>query len=160
MNKSFKLCKREFEIACCFNILIGIWHTRYFFFMFCPAIIWTRETSLSCRTDICSCKLSAKLSLMLDNPFSVPSFWKLSQISIWFIQISTKFTCKQLIPFKESHVFFWNDPQCFGPLSKQNIEISTETARVSRLSFRFLWLCSNKSPWVLTLQILRVFCQF
>ena len=97
---------------------------------------------LWCRTDICSCKLSAKVSLMLDNPFPVPSLCKLNHISVCFIQISTKITCKQLIPFRESHVFFWSGPQCFGPLGKfqHNIEISIKTARVSRLSFRFLWL--------------------
>ena len=90
---------------------------------------------LWCRTDICSCKLSAKVSLMLDNPFPVPSLCKLNHISVCFIQISTKITCKQLIPFRESHVFLSN-PWCFGPLGKfrHNIEISTKTARVSRLS--------------------------
>ena len=86
-------------MASCFNILIGIWHIRYFFFTFCPAIIWTWETSLEdwkmlirwCRTDICSCKPSAKVSLMLDNPFLVPSLCKLNHyISVCFIKISTK----------------------------------------------------------------------
>ena len=61
---------------------------------------------LWCRTGICNCKLSAKVSLMLDNPFPVPSFCKLKHISVSFIQISTRSTCKQLIPFRESHVFF------------------------------------------------------
>ena len=32
--------------ACCFNILIRMWHIRYFFFIFYPAIIWTWEISL------------------------------------------------------------------------------------------------------------------
>ena len=61
---------------------------------------------LWCRTDICSCKVSAKVSLMLDNLFPLPSFCKLNHISVCFIQISTKITCKQFIPFTESHVFF------------------------------------------------------
>ena len=43
-----------------------------------------------CRTDICSCKISAKVSLMLENPFLVPSLCKLNHISLCFIQISTK----------------------------------------------------------------------
>ena len=60
---------------------------------------------LWCRTDICSCKHSAKVSFMLDNPFPVPSFCKLNHISVCFIKISTKITCKQLSPFRESHVF-------------------------------------------------------
>ena len=130
-------------MASCFNILIGIWHIRYFFFTFCPAIIWTWETSIEdwkmlirwCRTDICSCKLSAKVSLMLDNPFLVPSLCKLNHISVCFIQISTK-SAYSLV---ESNFFFWSHPQCFGPLGKfqRNIKISIKTARVSRLSVSY-----------------------
>ena len=111
--------------------------------------VWTWETSpedwkiliLWCRTDICCFKLSEKESLMLDNPFPVLSLYKLNHC---FIQISTKTTCKQLIPFRESN-FFWSPPRCFGPLGKfqQNIKIFIKTARVSRLSFCFLWLWFN-----------------
>ena len=63
-------------------------------------------TLLWYRTNICSCKLSAKVSLMLENPFPVPSLCKPSHISVCFIQFSTKITCKQLIPFRECNVFF------------------------------------------------------
>ena len=59
-----------------------------------------------CRTDICSCKGSAKVSLMLDNPFLVPSLSKLNHISLYFIQISTKSPAKLPIPVRESNVFF------------------------------------------------------
>ena len=62
---------------------------------------------LWCRTDICSCKLSTKVSLMLDNPFPVPSLCKLNHVSVCFIQISSKITCKQPIPFRESPFFFF-----------------------------------------------------
>ena len=90
----------------------------------------------SYRTDICSCKLSAKVSLMLDNPFPVPFLYKLSHISICFIQFSTRITCKQLIPFRESSVFLWSHPWCFGPLGRfqHDMKISIKTALVSRLS--------------------------
>ena len=123
------MCKLEFGVACCFNILIGIWHIRYFFFTFCPAIIWTWETSIEdwkmlirwCRTDICSCKLSAKVSLMLDNPFLVPSLYKLNHISLCFIQISTKSPAKLLIPFRESTVFFKAIPGVLGHSVNFNI---------------------------------------
>ena len=100
---------------------------------------------LWCRTDICSCKLSAKVSLMLDNPFPVPSLCKLNHISFCFIQISMRITCKQLIPFRKSNAF-WSHPRCFGALGKfqHNIKISVKTVRVSRLSFRFLWLWKYK----------------
>ena len=136
-------------MACCFNNLIGIWHIRYFFFTFCPAIIWTWETILRsiledwkmlvrcwCRTDICSCKLSAKkVSLMLDNPFVVQSLCKLNHISVCFIQNSMKSPAKSY-SLQGKQCFFWSHPQCFGPLGKfhHNIKISIKTARVSRLS--------------------------
>ena len=58
-----------------------------------------------CRADIYSCKLSAKVSLMLDNLFPVLSLCKLNHISVCFIQISMKLTCKQFISFRESNVF-------------------------------------------------------
>ena len=84
-----------------------------------------------CRTDICSCKLSAKVFLMLGNPFLVPSLFKLNHISVCFIQIRTK----SAYSLQESNVFFWSHPRCFGPLGKfqHNIKISIKTARVSRL---------------------------
>ena len=76
---------------------------------------------LWCRTDICSCKNFVKISLMLDIPFWVPSLCKLSHISICFIRISTKITCKQLITFKESHVFFEVIPSVLGRSINFNI---------------------------------------
>ena len=123
--------------------MIGIWHIRYFFFTFCPAIIWAWETSYEdwkiiirwCATDICSCKLCAKVSLMLENPFLVPSLSKSNHISICFIQICTKSLTNSLFPSGKA-TFFWSHPQCFEPLRKfqHNIKNSIETARVSRLS--------------------------
>ena len=76
--------------------------------------------TLWCRTDICSCKLSAKVSLMLENPFLVSSLCKLNHISLCFIKIST-----------QSPVYFLQ-----GSLGKfqHNIKISIRTARVSRQS--------------------------
>ena len=56
--------------------------------------------------NICSCKLSATVSLMLDNPFPVPPFCKLNHISVCFIQFGTKITCKLLISFREINFFF------------------------------------------------------
>ena len=96
---------------------------------------------LQCRTHICSCKLSAKVSLMLGNPFPVPSLCKLNHISVFFIQISTNITTNSLF-LSWKAMFFWGDPQCFGLLGKfqHNIEISIKVACVSRLSFCFLWL--------------------
>ena len=88
------------------------------------------------RTTIFSCKFSVKIALMLDNPFLVPSLCRLNHISLCFIQISTKSPAKRLIPFRESTVFFWSHPWCFGPLGKlqHNIKISIKTACISRLS--------------------------
>ena len=66
------------------------------------------------RTDIFNCKFSAKVSLMLDNPFLVPSICKLNHISLFFIQISTKPPAKLLIPFQESTVFLEVIPGILG----------------------------------------------
>ena len=87
------------------------------------------------RTDIFSRKFSVKVSLMLDNPFLVPSLCQLNHISLCSIQISTKSLAK-LLSLQGKHCFFWSHPWCFGPLGKfqHNIKISIETARVSRLS--------------------------
>ena len=49
---------------------------------------------LWCRTDICSWKLSKKVSLMLVNPFPVTFLCKLKHISVYFIQNSMKLACK------------------------------------------------------------------
>ena len=73
-----------------------------------------------CRTDICSNKFSAKVSLMLDNPFLVPSLCKLNHTSLCFIEVSTKSPARLLIPFRESNEVI---PGIF------------KTARVSRLFF-------------------------
>ena len=89
-----------------------------------------------CRTDICSCKISAKVSLMLDNPFLVPSRCKLNHISLCFIQISTKSPAKLLIPFRESTVFFEVIAVVLGCSVNFNItKISIKTASVCRLFF-------------------------
>ena len=62
--------------------------------------------TLAQRTDIFSSKFSAKVSLMLDNPFLVASLCKLNDVSLFFIQISTNVPAKLLIPFRESTGFF------------------------------------------------------
>ena len=107
-------------------------------------MIWTSETNLEdwkmlmlwCKTDIWSCKLTVKVSLMLENPFLVPSLCKLNHISVCFIQIITKWPANSLFPSGKAMFFFWSHPRCFGPLGKfqHNIMISIKTARVSRLS--------------------------
>ena len=88
------------------------------------------------RTDIFSCKFSVKVSLMLDNPFLVPSRCKLNHISLCFIQISTKSPAKLLIPFRESTVFFEVIAVVLGCSVNFNItKISIKTASVCRLFF-------------------------
>ena len=98
------------------------------------------------RTDIFSCKFSAKVSLMLDNPFLVPSLCKLNHISLLFIQISAKSPSKLLISFRESTVF-WSRPRCFGPLRKfqHKVKISIKTARVSRQSVSCDYVTTSQS---------------
>ena len=119
-------------MASCFNILIGIRHIRYFFFTF---ILLSHHINLRdqpWKMLILWCKFSTKVSLMLENPFLVPSLCKLNHISLCFIQISTK----SAYSLQGKQCFFWSHPRCFGPLGKfqHKIKISIKTARVSRLS--------------------------
>ena len=76
---------------------------------------------LWCRTCISSSKFSAKVSLMLDNPFLVPSLCKLNHVSLCFIQISTKSPAKLLIPSRKG----MKSSPVFGPIGKfqHNIKI-------------------------------------
>ena len=94
-----------------------------------------------CRTDIRICKLSAKVSLMLENPFVFPSLCKLNHISVSFIEISTKSPANSLFASWKA-MFFRSHTPCFGPLGKfqHNIKISIKTARVSRLSVSYDYL--------------------
>ena len=100
---------------------------------------WLENAHSWWRTDICSCKISAKVSLISDNPFLVPSLCKLNHISVCFIQISTKSPGNSLFPSGKAIFFFWSHPQCFGPLGKvqHNINISIKTSSVSRLSVSY-----------------------
>ena len=94
-------------------------------------------------TDICSCKISAKVSLMLDNPFLVPSLCILNHISLCFIQSSTR----SAYSLQGMQWFFLSHPRCFGPLGKfqHNIKISIKTARVSRQSVSYDYVLTNIS---------------
>ena len=91
---------------------------------------------LWCWTNICSSQFFAKVSLMLDNPFLVPSLCKLNHISLCFIHINTKSPAICSFPSGKAIFFFWNHPWWFGPLGKfqHNGKISIKTAHVSRLS--------------------------
>ena len=82
-----------------YNILIGIWHIRYFVFIFCQTRLKLEIPAMKmhilwCRTDIWSLKFSVKVSLMLDNPFPAQFLCKLKHISFYFIQNCKKITCK------------------------------------------------------------------
>ena len=99
------------------------------------------------KTDIFNSNFPAKVSLKLGNPFLVPSLCKFNHTSLCFIQIVTKSPVKLLIPFRESTVFFWSHPRCFGPLGKfqHNRKISIKTARVSRLSVSCDYVNTNQN---------------
>ena len=53
--------------------------------LICSQIPALKMHILWCRTDICSCKLSAKVSLILENQFQLPYLCKLNHISVCFI---------------------------------------------------------------------------
>ena len=81
---------------------------------------------------------------MLENTFPAPSLCKLNHISVCSSRLVWRSPANSLFP--SGKVIFLSDPRCFGSLGKfqHNTEISIKTARVSRLSFRLLWLCYQK----------------
>ena len=89
------------------------------------------------RTDI-----SVNVSLMLDNPFLVPSLCKLNHISVCFIQISTKWPVNSLFPIGKV-MFFWSYPRCFGPFGKFQLNKDFYYDRPCFQTIRFLWLWWN-----------------
>ena len=90
-----------------------------------------------CRTDICSCKISAKVSLMLDNPFLVSSLCKLIHVSLCFIQISTK----SAYSLQGKQCFSWSHPRCFEPLDKfqHNKDFYYDGPCFQTICFLWLW---------------------
>ena len=137
------MCKLGFGVASCFHILTGIWHISYFFFTFCPAIIWTWETSLKDLLWFDAELIFVAANVLQKYPFPVPSLCKLNHISVCFIQFFIQNHLQTAYSLQGKQCFIWSHPRCFGPLGKfwYNIKISFKTARVSRISFRFLWLC-------------------
>ena len=96
-----------------------------------------RLTLLWYRIDIFSCKLSAKVSLMLDNPFPVASCLFVNWAISVFVssRLAQKSPANSLFPSQGKQCFLWSHPWCSGLLSKfQHIKISIKTAHVSRPS--------------------------
>ena len=102
------------------------------------------------RTDICSCKRSAKVSLMLDNPFLFPSLCKLNHVSVCFIQISTK-PLATVYSLQVKQYFFEVIPGVWGCLLNFNI------------TYRFLlrWPVFLDYPFLMTMMNLRIWgCEY
>ena len=76
---------------------------------------------LWCWTNICSSQFFAKVSLMLDNPFLVPSLCKLNHISLCFIHINTKSPAICSFPSGKAIFFFEIIPGDLGRLVNFNI---------------------------------------
>ena len=120
MNKSLSYVNLSLEL----HVVSTFWlwsdtSGTFSLHLFCPAIIQSYKLERPAlenahtfveRTDISSCKFSVKVSLMLVNPFLVPSLCKLNHISLYFIQISTKSPAKLLILFRESTVSLKSSP--------------------------------------------------
>ena len=134
----------EFGIACCFNILIGIWHIGYFFFIFCPAIIWTWGTSLEdgAKLTFVAANFLQKYPWCYTIPFQFHFFLNWTISAFVSPRLAQKLPTNSLLPSGKA-MFFWIDLRCFRPLGKfqHNVDISIKTAHVSTLSFRFLLLC-------------------
>ena len=151
MNKILSYAKLSFELHVVSTFWLGSDTSGAFSLYFAPPSYVIERPAL--KTRRCT-YFGAELTfvaahfmwvfLMLDNPFPVPSLCKLSYISVCFIQISTK-NANSLFP-PEKTTFFWSDPRSFGLFGKfqDTLKIYIKTARVSRLSFSFLWLWSHQ----------------
>ena len=151
------LCKLEFGVACCLNILIGIWHIRYFFFIFCPAIIWTWVTSLDDYTNTGTRRCTyfgAELTFVAVNFLQKYSWYSTIHFQFhllvnWTIlafvssRLAWKSPANSLFLSLKSSPVFW-------VLSKfqHNIKISIKTARVSRRSPRWRVTVSGELMFV------------
>ena len=82
--------EREFGIPCYFKIFTGSDTSGTFSLYFAPPSLQFERPVLKYGTDFCSCKYSAKVSLMLDNPFLVSSLYKLSHISFVSSRLARK----------------------------------------------------------------------
>ena len=90
MNESLSYVKLSLELHVVSTFWLGS-DTQVLFLYILPSHhmnLWDQPWKiliLWCRTDICSCKFSAKVSLMLDNPFLVSSFCNWNHTSVCFI---------------------------------------------------------------------------
>ena len=126
MNKSLSYVKLSLELHVVSTFFWDLTNLDTFSLYFAQPSYELERPALKvhilwCRTDICSCRHSAKVFLMLGNPFPVTSLCKLNHISVCLIQIRTTITCKQLIPFRENHVFFEVIPCVLGRSVNFNI---------------------------------------
>ena len=126
MNKPLSYVNLSFELHVVSTFWLGFDTSGTFSLCFTQQSYEPERPALKmhilwCRTNICNSKLSAKVSLLLDNPFLVPSLCKLNHISFCSIQISAKITWKLLIPFRESHVFFEVIPSVLSRSVNSNI---------------------------------------
>ena len=96
-----------------------------------------------CSTDICSSKFFAKVSLMLENPFLVPSLCKLNHISSCLIQVITKSPAKLPLLFRKSNVFFEVISGVWGRSVNFNINFNLDFYQDEPCfqTIHFLWLC-------------------
>ena len=106
------------------------------------------------RCTYCGAKLAFIAGIFLKKyPWYTKIYLQFHFFAIW----STSASILSIIVWKalvsnwspsELAIFLKIDPRCFGPFGKfqDTKEISMQTARFSRLSFRFLWL---RSDWLI-----------
>ena len=119
--------------VCCFNILIEIWHIRYFFFIFCPAITYELERP-ALRMRRLWCRLT------LDNPFPVPCLCKLNHISVCFIQFHHLQIANSLSFPQGKPCFYEVIPGVLGRSVNFNITYRFLLRRPVFPDYPFLWL--------------------
>ena len=148
MNKSLSYVNLSLELHVVSTFWLGSGTSSTFSLHFAqpsyelerPALKTGKMLIRWCSTGICICKLSAKVSLRLDNQFLVPSYCKLNHISVGSSRLARNYL-QTAYSLHGKQCFFWSHPWCFGLLRKfqLNIKISIKTAHVSRLSASYYY---------------------
>ena len=96
-------------------------HSSWNIFIFCTKLLRPvlKVHVFWCKTGIYSWNLSEKVSLMYEDSFPIPLLCNFKYINLYFIQNSTRRSCKWLIPPPSKLVMFLKiDPRCFGSFGK------------------------------------------
>ena len=111
-----------------------MWHIRYFFFIFCPAITWTWETSLEDAHTLVQNWHFVAAKFLQKYPWCYTIHFQFHLFENWTIsalvssRLAQRSPTNSLLPSGKAMVLL-SDPRCFGPLGKfqHNVKISIKT---------------------------------